>query len=703
MSDKAKLTNESGGEPAAAETPAFLKRAKDLVALRDAVVDAASVGAGLWLSYLFVLFYLAIAAGSVTHRNLFFESPVKLPFLNVDLPLLGFFVLGPGIFLIVHAYVLLHFVLLADKVGVFHAELRAQIPDEEARSRLRRQLPSNIFVQFLAGPREVRTRVTGFLLRLIAQISLVIAPLALLVLFQLQFLPYHNEAIAWWQRCAVVVDLALLWTLWPSVARGETTRLGWRDLRRGKVAAWGLASLLPVFLVFAIATFPGEWLHATLPTVRVVPTQVAASGPTKGGWTWTSVHALLLGGDVDLVARKPSSLWSNRLVLPGLDAEAGRADGKLGGEALSLRGRRLEGAVLLDARLRRVDFTAARLQGATLDGADLKEARFDCAEPLHVGGETAVQRDRPVPAPKYCAQLQGARLERAQLQGASLKGAHLQGAMLDGAALQGATLQGAHLQGASLWAGGDLRGALITYAEMQGAYLVGTDLRGASLDYAQMQGANLQDARLEGASLEGVFVWRAALRSSLGKTDFGASARVRTGPVYEGLDCPPVRWRGHARPDCDWKPASYAALKRLIEKQVPEGDERRRALERVASLDPEGSRADESDTWDDLERSSPAFGSLEQDLYRKKRARQWRDIGCDAKGAPSVIRGILRNFHDPEDPQSPGRLAALATAALDEATCPGARGLSDEDKVVLREIRDANAAGTPGAAARPKR
>jgi hypothetical protein len=94
--------------------------------LRSAVVDAASVGAGLWRSYLFVLFYLAIAVGSVTHRNLLFESPVKLPFLNVDLPLSGFFVLGPAIFLIVHAYVLLHFVLLADKVGAFHAELQAQ-------------------------------------------------------------------------------------------------------------------------------------------------------------------------------------------------------------------------------------------------------------------------------------------------------------------------------------------------------------------------------------------------------------------------------------------------------------------------------------------------------------------------------------------------------------------------------------------------
>jgi hypothetical protein len=72
------------------------------------------------------------------------------------------------------AYVLLHFVLLAGKVGDFDAELKAQIVDEDVRRRLRRQLPSNIFVQFLAGSREVRSGVMGFLLRLIAQISLVI-------------------------------------------------------------------------------------------------------------------------------------------------------------------------------------------------------------------------------------------------------------------------------------------------------------------------------------------------------------------------------------------------------------------------------------------------------------------------------------------------------------------------------------------------
>ena len=68
----------------------FAKKAKALEALRSVVIDTASVGASLWLSYLFVLFCLTIALGSITHRNLLFESPVKLPFLNVDLPPIGF-------------------------------------------------------------------------------------------------------------------------------------------------------------------------------------------------------------------------------------------------------------------------------------------------------------------------------------------------------------------------------------------------------------------------------------------------------------------------------------------------------------------------------------------------------------------------------------------------------------------------------------
>src|SRR5215469_13515428 len=300
--------------------PALAAKATDLDALRTAVVDAAGVGYGLWFSYLFVLFYFAIAAGAVTHRDLLLESPIKLPFLNVELPLKAFFILGPLVFLVVHAYVLLHFLL---KVGAFHVQLEKQIPeDDEKRAQLRRQLPSNIFVQFLAGPREVREGVVGFLLKSVALISLVAGPVALLILFQLQFLPYHSPWITWWQRIAVVLDLVLLWLLWPPIARGETALLTWADLRRGRVAAWLPVSLLPLLLVFTITTFPGEWLEEEVPSVRLFPTSLRAwqlpsiEAIQKAGSGWATLHEILVAGRVDLAdTRRPVSLWSNRLVL----------------------------------------------------------------------------------------------------------------------------------------------------------------------------------------------------------------------------------------------------------------------------------------------------------------------------------------------------------------------------------------------------
>src|SRR5437879_3381604 len=112
------------------DPPEFANKATDLSALWNVVVDAASVGAGLWFSYLFVLFYFGIAVGGVTHRDIFYETPAKLPFLNVDLPLVWFFMIGPALILVVHAYVLLHVAWLGIKIGKFETELNNQITDE---------------------------------------------------------------------------------------------------------------------------------------------------------------------------------------------------------------------------------------------------------------------------------------------------------------------------------------------------------------------------------------------------------------------------------------------------------------------------------------------------------------------------------------------------------------------------------------------
>ena len=376
--------------PASSNPQGLPDQAGDLKVWRDVVVDAAAVSTGLWFSYIFVLLYFLIAVGGVSHRDLFLENAVKLPFLNIDLPVVGFFVIGPGLLVIVHAYVLLHLVLFSGKVGVFHTKLQGQIADEKIRTQLRWQLPSNVFVQYLAGAREVRTGVMGCMFRLIAQITLVWAPLALLVLFQVKFLPYHpSSVIGLWLRVAVLVDLIFLWTLWPSITHGRVTRIAWRDFRRaravpvavgrlvqtvwllpwvapynkpisinwrvlrraatlrGNVFAAAIASLLPVLFVFGISTHSGEWLHQRL---DFIPHLARA-------------RELFFAGNPDEVTGRPTSLFSDRLILT--DESFVDID-KLAKIEVShsFRGRDLREAVLNRADLRKADFTGAILIGA---------------------------------------------------------------------------------------------------------------------------------------------------------------------------------------------------------------------------------------------------------------------------------------------------------------------------------------------------
>ena len=201
-----------------------------------------------------------MATGAVTHADLFFENPVKLPFLNIELPLLAFFFIAPILFLVVHAHTLVHLVMLTDKAKHYHQALYDQIGDknclseEESKKRksirdgLRRQLPSNIFIQFLVGPGDLRGGSFGWLLRAIAWVTLVIAPVLLLLLTQVQFLPFHSGFISWTHRIVLLLDLGLIWWLWRTIlsARDEDYH------RRSGSSAWtGWESLLPLALLFS--------------------------------------------------------------------------------------------------------------------------------------------------------------------------------------------------------------------------------------------------------------------------------------------------------------------------------------------------------------------------------------------------------------------------------------------------------------------
>ncbi len=650
--------------------PEFARKANDLETLKKAVDDAASVSGGLWFSYLFLLTYLAIAAGAVTHADLFFEKPISLLLVNVTVPIVAFFALAPQLFLALHGYTLVSLVMLTEKTKRFHRALYQQIGEtpgmsaderrkrKDARDGLRGQLPSNVFVQFLAGPPELRAGWFGWGLRVIGWITLVIGPALLLLWFQVQFLPYHSAPITWTHRVALFVDFLLVWWLW-----------WWRILngrepdgqRPASPWAWSVAVVL---FSFTVATYRGE----------AIGTWLASRDHTNA---IASVHDAIFHYEV---YRRTRRLLSDTLVLPGVDALAElkiddpeRAKWK--DYIFIAQYRDLVGADFEEAILPTIDFN-----GAILTGADFNYAQMDRASFLIARLEGALL---------VGADLRGASLVWAQLQGASLVDAKLQGASLGLAQLQGALLNYAQLQGASL----KVQGASPGGAQLEGASLFDAKLQGASLDDAQLQGAMLGGAQLQGASLNGANLDAADLSDARLWRSSGTGSETRNLNLRDTADVWGPFLASQNGTQGPWNEAAYDELRTEIA-ALPAGRLREDALARIRTLDcadttrvscdPVQARTPplEFAAW----RDQLIAAKVDKGAFRRALANSLRELVCSGgRETPYVVRGA--GFLD--------RLRAAgaeAKALLDDLRdksgkgCPVAAELTDDDRAELTQI-----------------
>jgi hypothetical protein len=241
--------NSSSGAPDTKEAEAFV----------DALNHSAERVQTLWFSFLTFMLYFAIATWTTTHRILFLASPLTLPVLNIPLPLLGFYILAPFIFVVFHFYTLLNLVLLARTAKTFEYALQIAFPrdeNEKPRENFRMRIENTLFVQLLVGGRLEREGINAKLLSLMALISLALAPVALLLMIQIKFLPYHSEWITWWHRFLLLADVALVWTLWPGYRSGWGVRLWPRGTWR--LAVPGLLTAVALAFAMLWLTFPGE-------------------------------------------------------------------------------------------------------------------------------------------------------------------------------------------------------------------------------------------------------------------------------------------------------------------------------------------------------------------------------------------------------------------------------------------------------------
>jgi uncharacterized protein YjbI with pentapeptide repeats len=635
------------------------KQAADPAVARKALDDAVSMTRGLWISFISLSAYLMVAVGSVTHVDLFLESPLQLPLVGVKVPLLVFFWLAPVLYLIVHIYLLLNMTLMSGNVREWQRRMDAVLSREgNATERFlvteqhKIMLPNFFPVQILVSSKSEQQAPMSWAIWLSVFVTVFIGPILLLFLFQAQFLPYHSLNVSTVQRLVVSIDSIFLTYFWQYITY---TKFSGRFFNR--IITYS-TMLLVVFLSTFIATYPGEYFYKGRVAV-----------------TFKQLRIYLFEGPINQVTGLQSSLFSNRLVLPGKDfATLAGQNSARAQPSVSLRGRRLEGAILTRSNLPLADFTGAILREADFSYANIEQGKFGCGQ-VNPTGSYAIRAEQLA--------------DCAYLGEADFTDANLQGAFFDDATMQGVNLSGAKMQAASL-VRADLKGAYLLSTDLQGALMSEVQFQGASISYVNFQGANLNDAVFQGADLR--------------NSNFQGATLVNTNFVGIVPDID-TRWDGAIleRPDLG-EPGSITSAKfndfvdatlALISTEKT----RDQVRERLKQFEPDSYFNEEHyhSKWDQIAKIAlPATYNTWEKQWLDPR---WQDrIGfiikmtCSEDNAPLMAESLILQSALPDDRGLDVRLLegtgpfrpALAGRLLMAARCPGTIGVKSEAKQILR-------------------
>ncbi len=379
-------------------------------------VNAASGPArNSWVVFIAVLAYFFITLAGITHTDLLLDTPVTLPILQVDIGLRAFFAFAPAVLLLMHFNLLLQHVSLSRKVREFDERVaRQEGRGMYATHRFRVQLHSYFYVQAIAGPS--RSPLFSAFLHAMTAVTLWLLPLALLIYFQIVFLPYHDLDVTTAQRAYILIDFLIFAIFWIFLHHPAATFIG--GLGRSIISypvsfmTMMLVWVAAMFLSFAVATIPGEGVDRAMASIERFRTPVPYGTPSAEAERFAFLPtAWLFEGRVRAISGRNESWFSRNLVVT--DTDIVRAAGAPA-EGVSLRLRERD---FRFATFDRSNFSRADLTGADFTGASLRLTRLENAQLI-------------------LASLRGADLTRAQLQSADLSGADLRQAVLEDADLR---------------------------------------------------------------------------------------------------------------------------------------------------------------------------------------------------------------------------------------------------------------------------
>ncbi len=473
--------------------------------LREALDTSTKVNRTLGLSFAALMFYILLIIASTTDLQLFLpESKVRLPILDVELPLLGFYTVVPYLILIFHFHLLINLKHHQDKYRIWRENAKKEDKDTGL---------DPILINFVDSYKR-RFSLLRVLLLMMISISVFYFPLIDIILMQWRFGAYHSFLISSLQWAAALLDAGLIVVFFYKIfLRKEGVKPSWRRriFSLGNTLALGISVVgvlvwlvaLRLQLMLSDPDVMKSW--SLLWTPRIDLTNTADQvGEVADGYV---LHYLKNSSNEEEANVKASEKFGKPLNLEGRDFRFAILDGvnlaranmkACRMERVSMIGAHFEGADLsggdfLKADLQGTSFVGANLTGTGFEFAILNGSNFentDVATALVQGAKAFIR-----------ANFKNANLAEENLEGADLRGAYLEGANLEGTHLEGANLGDAHLEGAYL-RGAHLEGTNLTLAHLEGTDLVLAHLEGATLTLAYLEGADASRAFLRGVDFD---------------------------------------------------------------------------------------------------------------------------------------------------------------------------------------------------------
>jgi uncharacterized protein YjbI with pentapeptide repeats len=543
-------------------TNAIINEKPDAKALLDAANSASERVSGLHVAFMAVCVYVLVIVFSTTDLGLMMDKGIKLPIMDVEVPIVGFYLFAPYIVVLVHFNLLLQLQLLSQKLFAFDAAVSQQ----ENSGGLRDQLHIFPYTYYLVGrPNSLVHALIG----LMVSITLVLLPFATLIVLQLQFLAYQSEAVTWWQRAATWLDLTVIVILWPIIMDSQDDwQRYWHALIVKHVPQrrnWAIFTLLLLSLLLLL--FSVSWELTTIglvllllaplmaillydkknmPRARIlylllmvtaalvfmilglwmVNTHLQISYGTHLQISWQDIPKIL---ETSLVQDKlilsvlgplllipMSLLWHTKAPRGSLALLMMLFIGLPAPLAMIVDGEGLERFVLYvqpsQSRITRFWYVFKWSPDQKLvDKEDLKNYILPARNTTVFSTVLKRQLDLSEqllmanpPKPETIALIRSGNYQEAlkQIEPINLRNRNLRHANMLEAIVVGGDLRDNNLQSANL-ADANLQGAGLSGANLQGANLCVANLQSANLADANLQGANLSEVNLQGAYLSG--------------------------------------------------------------------------------------------------------------------------------------------------------------------------------------------------------